>query len=237
MLRIGICDDSADARFLLQDALERVLEINGWETQFFQFSSGEGLLAWVAKHAGILDLVFLDMEMRDLDGIATAKALRASDDTLQLVFCTSYADYVFDGYGTGALGYLLKPPTAAQLTDVLRRAQAALMQALDRAYVCKSGDATTRIPYATIRYFVSERRKVRCVTSGEAVEFYGKLDEVAASVGTDFVRIHQRYLVRIAVITQMAPNEVVLTGGERLPMSRSCRQAAMRSLARQSLEG
>ena len=44
MLRIGLCDDNADARLLLQDALERTLEINGWEAQFFQFSSGEGLL-------------------------------------------------------------------------------------------------------------------------------------------------------------------------------------------------
>lgn len=111
MLRIGICDDIADARLLLQDALERVLEMGGWEAQFFQFSSGEGLVEWFAKHSGELDLVFLDMEMKALDGIATAKRLRAMDENLQLVFCTSYADYVYDGYGTGALGYLLKPPT------------------------------------------------------------------------------------------------------------------------------
>ena len=35
MLRIGLCDDIADARLLLEDALERALEINGWEAQFF----------------------------------------------------------------------------------------------------------------------------------------------------------------------------------------------------------
>lgn len=77
MLRIGLCDDIADARLLLEDALERALEINGWEAQFFQFSSGEGLLDWYAKHLGELDLVFLDMEMKTLSGIDTAKRLRA----------------------------------------------------------------------------------------------------------------------------------------------------------------
>lgn len=71
MLRIGLCDDIADARLLLEDALERALEINGWEAQFFQFSSGEGLLDWYAKHLGELDLVFLDMEMKTLSGIDT----------------------------------------------------------------------------------------------------------------------------------------------------------------------
>lgn len=237
MLRIGLCDDIADARLLLEDALERALEVNGWEAQFFQFSSGEGLLDWYAKHLGELDLVFLDMEMKALSGIDTAKRLRALDDSLQLAFCTSYSDYVFDGYGTGALGYLLKPPTEQQLADVLRRAQEALLRALDRAYICRSGDITYRIPLRNILYFVSERRKVRCVTTERTLEFYGKLDAVAAEVGKHFVRIHQRYLVRIGAIARMETNEVVLVNGERLPLSRSQRQTALLAVAQQTLEG
>lgn len=237
MLRIGICDDIADARLLLQDALERVLEMGGWEAQFFQFSSGEGLLDWYAKHLGELDLVFLDMEMKTLSGIDTAKRLRALDDSLQLAFCTSYSDYVFDGYGTGALGYLLKPLRQEQLEEVLRRAQAALLRGLDEAYIAKNGDITYRLPYQTILYFTSERRKVHCVTTERTVSFYGKLDAVAAEVGDAFVRVHQRYLVRIAAIAQMEASEVVLAGGERLPMSRSCRQTALLAVARSALEG
>ena len=237
MLRIGLCDDNADARLLLQDALERTLEINGWEAQFFQFSSGEGLLDWYHKHIGELDLVFLDIEMKALSGIDTARQLHTIDDSLQLVFCTSYSDYVFDGYGVGALGYLLKPPTQAQLQDVLQLAQTALLRALDRAYVCHSGDITYRVPYASILYFASERRKVHCVTKERTLSFYGKLDEVAAEAGKDFVRVHQRYLVHMAAIARLELNEVVLTNGERLPVSRSCRQAALLAMARSELEG
>lgn len=236
MLRIGLCDDIADARLLLEDALERALEINGWEAQFFQFSSGEGLLDWYAKHLGELDLVFLDMEMKTLSGIDTAKRLRALDDSLQLAFCTSYSDYVFDGYSTGALGYLLKPPRQEQLEEVLRRAQAALAR-LDEAYIAKNGDTTYRLPYQTILYFTSERRKVHCVTTERTVSFYGKLDVVAAEVGKHFVRIHQRYLVRIGAIARMETNEVVLVNGEWLPLSRSQRQTALLAVAQQALEG
>lgn len=239
MLRIGICDDIADARLLLQDALERVLEMGGWEAQFFQFSSGEGLVEWFTKHSGELDLVFLDMEMKTLSGIDTAKRLRALDDSLQLAFCTSYSDYVFDGYGygTGALGYLLKPPRQEQLEEVLRRAQAALLRGLDEAYIAKNGDTTYRLPYQTILYFTSERRKVHCVTTERTVSFYGKLDAVAAEVGKHFVRIHQRYLVRIGAIARMETNEVVLVNSERLPLSRSQRQTALLAVAQQTLEG
>ena len=133
MLRIGICDDVYDARLVLRSTLERVLE-RRTEGQFFEFSSGEGLLRWLGHHAGELDLVFLDMEMGELDGMETARRLRAADRGLQLVFVTGYADHVFDGYSVGALGYLMKPPKQEQLEEVLDRAQAALYRELGRVW-------------------------------------------------------------------------------------------------------
>ena len=115
MLRIGICDDLADARLVLRSALERILETRKIQGQFFEFSSGETLLRWYDHHAGELDVIFQDMELHELDGMETARRLRASDAGLQLVFVTGYADCVFVGYSVGALGYPLKPPRQEHL--------------------------------------------------------------------------------------------------------------------------
>lgn len=237
VLRIGICDDLADARLVLRSAVERVLENRKVQGQFFEFSSGETLLRWYDRHAGELDVVFLDMELHELDGMETARRLRAADAGLQLVFVTGYADHVFDGYSVGALGYLMKPPKQEQLEAVLDRAQAALVRDLDRAYVCRSGDIHYRIPIANILYFASDRRQVRCVTEGRTYTFYGKLDAVAQEVGAAFVRVHQRYLVRAGAVDRLEGGEVVLRTGERLPVSRSCQQSALLALARAELEG
>ena len=237
MLRIGICDDLADARLVLRSALERILETRKIQGQFFEFSSGETLLRWYDHHAGELDAVFLDMELHELDGMETARRLRASDAGLQLVFVTGYADYVFDGYSVGALGYLMKPPRQEQLEAVLSRVQAALVRDLDRAYVCRSGDTRYRIPIARILYFASDRRQVQCVAEGRTYTFYGKLDAVAEEVGAAFVRVHQRYLVRAGAVDRMEGGEVVLRTGERLPASRSCQQSALLALTRAELEG
>ena len=237
MLRIGICDDLADARLVLRSALERILETRKIQGQFFEFSSGETLLRWYDHHAGELDAVFLDMELHELDGMETARRLRASDAGLQLVFVTGYADYVFDGYSVGALGYLMKPPRQEQLEAVLSRVQAALVRDLDRAYVCRSGDTRYRIPIARILYFASDRRQVQCVAEGRTYTFYGKLDAVAEEVGAAFVRVHQRYLVRAGAVDRMEGGEVVLRTGERLPVSRSCQQSALLALTRAELEG
>lgn len=237
MLRIGICDDLADARLVLRSALERILDTRNVPAQYFEFSSGETLLQWYGRHTGELDLLFLDMELREMDGMETARRLRAADEGLQLVFVTGYADHVFDGYSVGALGYLMKPPRKEQLESVLERAQAALVRQLDQAYICRSGETYYRIPMGKILYFASDRRQVECVTSDRTYTFYGKLDAVAADVGSRFVRIHQRYLVRAGAVARLESGEVTLQDGTRLPVSRSCQQSALLALTRAELEG
>jgi len=236
MLRIGICDDVFDARTDLRSALERVLDRRRTEGRFFEFSSGEGLLRWLEGHAGELDLVFLDVEMGKLNGMETARRLRAADEGLQLVFVTGYADYVFDGYSVGALGYLLKPARQEQLSDLLDRCMEALYREGDKAFICRSGDTVYRIPKRNILYFCSDRRQVTCVTAGRDYTFYGKLDQVERDAGEGFVRIHQRYLVRAAAVDRVEGGEVYLNG-TALPISRACRQAALADLARSTLEG
>lgn len=58
MLHIGICDDLADARLVLQSAVERILSAQEIAHCIFQFSSGDRLLAWMEKHLGELNLIF-----------------------------------------------------------------------------------------------------------------------------------------------------------------------------------
>lgn len=236
MLRIGICDDSAEARMALRAALERALDRRRGTGTFFEFSSGEGLLRWLEKHAGELDLVFLDIEMGALDGMETAHRLRTADEGLQLVFVTGYTDYVFDGYSVGALGYLLKPPRPEQLDEMLNRGLEARLRDEEKMFLCRSGETIYRIPRRSIRYFVSDRRQVACVATARTYTFYGKLDEVERTVGEGFVRIHQRYLVRSAAVDRLEGSQVFV-GEDALPISRAHRSAALATLARTSLEG
>lgn len=128
MFCVGICDDSQEARLHLRARLERVLEPHRDMDRVLEFSSGEGLLRWVENHPGELNLIFLDMEMGQLDGMETARRLRQIEERLPLVFVTGYTEHVFEGYTVGALGYLLKPVREDQLKEVLSRAAAALLR-------------------------------------------------------------------------------------------------------------
>lgn len=231
MLQIGICDDMSEVRMKLRVLLERLLEAQNIQCQLFEFSSGEGLLAWYQNHSGELDLVFLDIEMGEINGMETAKLLRAADESLQLVFVTGYTDYVFDGYAVGALGYLIKPPKLSQLEDVLKRALSAIQRQEPELFFCRNGDSHYRIRKDAILYFQSAGRQVICVTKKRSYPFYAKLDEVARELGEGFVRIHQRYLVQANAVEHIDSSEVAV-GSETLPVSRAYSQAALLALAR-----
>ena len=233
MLRVGICDDESAVRESLRLSLQQILRK---ENRIYEFSSGEGLLGWMEKHMGEIDLLFLDVEMHELSGMETARRLRAQDRQIVIVFVTGYPDYVFDGYSVGALDYLLKPVPLGRLEQVVKRAMTVLHMAAPENFTLKNADGIFRIPRENILYFYSDRRLVNLVTQGKSYTFYDKLDHVQQVAGPGFVRIHQRYLVRAAAVRQIE-DDCVLIGGRSLPISRACRQGAMLAFARELLEG
>lgn len=235
MIRIGICDDIYDARLQLRALLERVLEHRGIQSTFMEFSSGEKLLRFLETHIGEIDVLFLDMKMMGIDGMETARRIRKSDADMALVFVTSYADRVFDGYTVGALAYLMKPAKQAQLEEIVNRVLTGIYQKETLTFFCRYGDVTYRIPYGKILYFVSDRRIITCVTQGKEYIFYDKLDHVAEEVGNQFVRIHQRYLVNASKVDSISANEVHIAEAV-LPISRSLKESVMVALTCAALE-
>lgn len=73
LLQIGICDDARESRFQLRVLLERALEGRSAPARLLEFSSGDALLGWMDRHAGELDLVFLDIEMEGTNGMDTGQ--------------------------------------------------------------------------------------------------------------------------------------------------------------------
>lgn len=191
MLRIGICDDSADARDALRIQLEKILNEEK-EQIVYEFSTGAGAVHWLQNHPGEIDLLFLDVEMAGTNGMAAAEAVRGFDTELIIVFVTGYSDYVFDGYKVNALDYIIKPAKSERLLEVLRRVRAQLDKRKNDVYVFKNADGIFRLPIAAICYFYSDKRKVVLVCEEKEYSFYAKLDEVEQQLSENFVRIQDR---------------------------------------------
>ena len=235
MLRIGICDDEVGARDALRFSLERLLREDDGKV-FYDFSSGEGVVRWLTKHAGELDLLFLDVELGGISGMETARQIRQRDSNLMIVFVTGYADFVFDGYAVGAMDYLVKPVKEDKLKRVLCRAQELLESLKPQIFVVQNAEGLYRIARKDILYLSSDRRLVKVLTVGREYSYYGRLDEAESSLGPGFVRIHQRYLVHAGSVSKIEKNHVIV-GDVSLPISRALLKSAMAALARNMLGG
>ncbi len=235
MLRIAICDDEMEARDALRIQLEKLM-IEDAEEIIYEFSSGTSAASWLSKHPGEIDLLFLDVEMKGLNGMETAEKIRTFDEHLNIVFVTGYSDYVFDGYHVGALDYLIKPATEEKLRQLLGRVRTKTAREEALTYTVKTMEGTWRFPLSDILYFYSDKRKVSLVTSRGQYAFYARLDEIEAQLSPRFIRIHQRYLINPAHVDYLGSDSVTMHG-QTLPCSRKYRETASHKIARSMMGG
>lgn len=232
MLNLVICDDEKVLRNDLRKVLETELALCGEEFCVAEFDCGEALLRGI--RGSVFDVIFLDIEMKGLDGVETAREIRRLTSAPEIVFVTSYPDFVFQGYEVQALNYILKPYHKDKIVSVLHTAMERLGKNREKYYMVEQQGQTVRLALGQTKYFFSDRRSVSAVTDGERYTFYGKLSELETELPDNFIRIHNRYLVNLKHVRAVQGNKVILAD-EELPISRSCKQEVAVAFAKYML--
>ncbi len=234
MINIGICDDEASMRRLLRAPLEQKLQLLGADYRIFEYDCGETLLT--RPETEWLDILFLDIEMKQLSGMETARNLRKRDSHTLLIFVTAYPDFVFQGYEVHAFHYILKPYENQKIMKVLEQAIKELGQNREHYFTLEQKSGTTKIPTKKILAFSSDRRKIIIsLEDGNKLEFYGKLDAVETDLPDYFIRCHNRHLVNLNYVTALEKDGCTLKS-QSFPVSRAYRQSVEIAFARLLLQ-
>lgn len=233
MVKIGICDDEPEMRKPLRQILEQVLQLQGVEYLISESESGEELTAGISCLD--IDILFLDIGMRSLDGIETAKLLRRKGMKGIIIFVTAYPDFVFQGYEVHAFHYILKPYRKEKIEEVLRQALHELDLSKEQYFVIEQKARVIRIPLSQTIAFQSDRRKVEALLEEDFVAFYGRIDEVCRELPSCFIRIHNRYIVNLNYVTTLEKDRCIL-GSRSFPVSRAFRQELETAFARAMLK-
>lgn len=234
MINIGICDDEASMRRLLRAPLEQKLQLLGADYRIFEYDCGETLLT--RPETEWLDILFLDIELKQLSGMETARNLRKRDSHTLLIFVTAYPDFVFQGYEVHAFHYILKPYENQKIMKVLEQAIKELGQNREHYFTLEQKSGTTKIPAQKILAFSSDRRKIIIsLEDGNKLEFYGKLDAVETDLPDYFIRCHNRHLVNLNYVTALEKDGCTLRS-QSFPVSRAYRQSVEIAFARLLLQ-
>lgn len=225
--KIAICDDSdADRQYVL-NMVNRWAVSAGYVVHTDTFTSAESFLFRYAQESDY-DILLLDIEMGAMDGVTMAKKLRKSNDMVQMIFITGYADYISEGYEVAALHYLLKPVKEEKLCAVLDRAVERLVKN-EKVLILEISGEMVRIPIYQIRYaevfgnYVTIHALTDTTVKMTLSELEKQLDE-------RFHRVGRSCIVNLGCISRVTKKEIKLSDGTGILLPRGAYDGVNRAI-------
>ncbi|MBS1802658.1 MAG: response regulator transcription factor [Acidobacteria bacterium] len=243
-IHVLVADDELPARQRLIDLLRRDEQV----ASVSEAADGETAVEMIQREEP--DLVFLDVQMPELDGLGVIDAIGAAEMPLT-VFVTAYDQHAIRAFESNALDYLLKPFSDERFEATMVRAKARLDERSMREFgqrvmkmvsaapsapekrldrlVVKAGGTTRFIRVIDIDWIEAAGVYVTLHVGGKELLYRAALNDLAEKLDPRrFVRVHRSALINIESVVQLEPIshgefEAVLKNGSRTRVSRTYR--------------
>ncbi len=215
--RIAICDDEQNQIEYITSIVASWSAHEGHGCEIRTFASAEAFL-FEYEEDKAYDILLLDVEMKNMNGIELAKRIRKDNNRAEIIFITSHFEFVGEGYEVDALHYLIKPISAEKLTQVLTKAAEKISVEPPSVVISCEGE-TVKLYEADIRYVESFLHYIVIHTKDKEYKIKENMSVFENKVSDDFYRIHRSYLVSLKHITRISRTSVNI-GNTELPLSR-----------------
>ena len=162
--KIAIVEDEEAPYNLLASHIQRFAEETGQEFSIERFDKGNAFL--LEKDMGF-GVVFLDIEMDDVNGIALAQKIQKIAPRTNIIYITGYEKYALESYKTYASGFLVKPIDEDMLKDALDHLRFPVSNITDDMLIRQSQGE------AVIGKKIQKYREERGLTRNEFAEMLG----------------------------------------------------------------
>ena len=217
MIRIAICDDEKHMSDHIRSIVFDFFRKKNREISLRMFSSGEELLSY----NGQIDILFLDIQMKDMDGMETARKLRADKFRGFLVFITVLKEMVFQSFEVQAYDYLVKPVDDKQFEKTMERLYASMQNASEDSLLVQKGYEGRIIREDEIVFCEIIDRKIYLnLASGEVVDYYERIENLETKLNNRFYRCHRSYLINLKHLKGYKNGTACMDNGKEIPVSR-----------------
>lgn len=228
-----IVDDEPLARNLLTEYVRKVpsLELKG------AFGNPLEALDYLREHA--VDILFLDIQMSELTGIALLKILQNKP---AVILTTAYSEYAIESYELNVTDYLLKPITFERFLKAVEKASQQLAASPvtaekptdtlapdtppDPTFIfVKDGRKLIRVNLADIQFIEGMKDYVRIHTADRKITSLQRLKTLEEELpDRQFIRVHHSYIVGVAWIDEIERERIII-GEQIIPVSDTYRKA------------
>ena len=229
MIQIALCDDNKDFAEKMKSQLTRLAEDASIGCEIRTFYDGKDLARAVSLGT-LFDIIFLDIEMEDMDGLKAAAEIRKVDKAALIIYVSSHSKYAIEAYNVRPFQFLVKPFDPALLKKYFVAALQELVEE-DAYFRYKSNRQDFKVPLKDILYFESKAHTIKIVCANAEHSYRGRLGNVERALDqrqnlpkVNFWRIHQSYLVNSRYIWQVEYSKIEMSNGNVLPIAESKRK-------------
>lgn len=243
LIRVAVVEDETE----LYDYYGKLLEAWGKARKIrvnivFAASAEEYLFHYDGRN--MFDILFLDVCLKDKNGMELAREIRKSDRKVQIVFLTGNKEYVFEGYEIGAVRYLIKPVGESELTKAMDACVEKLESGREDYFPMMYHGENLRISRSDILYVKVEGHYLQMQTINGVYEWKASLKEMLAKLdprlivhkanqnfsgagsspcgntAARFVMANRSVVVNLEFVSKITREECILENGEVIPVSR-----------------
>ncbi len=217
MIRVAVCDDEKYMAGAVKKMAADFFRAQNIETVIEVFLSGKELL----KYEKTIDILFLDIQMKEMDGMETARILRRRGFKGYLIFITVLRETVFEAFEVQAYDYLVKPIEQSRFQKTMERVLASMQSAGEANLLVQRGYESRLVPFEQIIFCEIIDRKVYLhLTSFEIVDYYDRIENLETKLDGRFFRCHRSFLINLQYLRSYKNQTAYMEGGKQIPVSR-----------------
>ncbi|MCM1488210.1 MAG: LytTR family DNA-binding domain-containing protein [Firmicutes bacterium] len=224
MIRVAVCDDMHEVVREVDNYLLEYQEQNDLKFCISNFYNAEDL--WEFVKSNHCDLIFLDIELGEMNGIELGKLIRKelNDQDIKIIIISAMDGYYQQCFDIQPLNFLLKPIDKAKLFEMIDLT-VRLIDDQNHIFVFRTKESTYRLKVKDILYFESYNHNFKVVATNGNYSYRSSFSEIMNQLSDyGFIQVHKSYVINCNQTKNIEYDKIIMANGTEIPIGRDRRK-------------
>lgn len=217
-MRVAICDDEKPMQTILENLLDEFGRLRNIDISIDKFDNGHDLLRVLNEKE--YEIVFMDHQMQDIDGMETSRLIRSRNTDCVIIFVSAFPEVAVNSYEVNAFRFIVKPINKEKLfkaiDDHLRSID------YDNLLILNTNDGKWKIKMSDIIYAEAKGKHTIVRTVQKSFEINIHMKKIEDKLPSEkFCRCQRAYIAGFAHINNHTNAEIIFDNGERAQIGKA----------------